>query len=569
MAITAFVELSIILVIAMLMSALMRFLKQPAIIGYVLTGVLVGPIALNVVRSEGTMSVFSEIGIAFLLFIVGLTLSPKIIKEVGKVSLVTGIGQVTFTFIFGFLINTLLGFSLVTSLYVGIAITFSSTIIIIKLLSDKHDMEKLYGKISLGILLIQDVIVLFLLIAISSFSNGTNLLTNAFSTLFKGIIIIAVLVLFTIYLLPKVCKFFARTQEYLFLFSIAWGLGLASLFNYFGFSIEMGALIAGVTFATSPYHYEVSSRVKPLRDFFLILFFVLLGSQMAFGSISNFIIPAIVLSIFVLIGKPLIIMIIMGWLGYDKKTGFFSALAMSQISEFSLILVAVGAKLGHLTMEIVSLVTMVGIITIAISTYLIIYSPQIYDKISGALSIFERKNVSFKKVKKEKQDIILFGYDRIGYDFVDTFKKLKKKFLVVDYNPEKITELEKRKIKCIYGDANDTDFLEQLNINNAKMIVSTIPDFETNLILANYIKKINKKIILLLVVYSIAEANELYKQGATYVIMPHFLGGSHASNMIQRYGFNVKKFTEKKKKHIQHLKIRLQMGHEHPKKEKD
>ena len=564
-----FIELSIIIGVTVLIAGLIRLLKQPLIIGYILAGIVISPYFLNIVRSTDTIVVFSQIGVALLLFIVGLSLSPRVIKEVGKVSLVTGIGQIIFTSLIGFFIGRLLGFSSIVSMYIAIALAFSSTIIIMKLLSDKKDLEKLYGKISIGFLLIQDIFVIILLLVISSFSGRLGVANLTLVSILGGILLIGALILVSIYVLPSLSKFFAKSQEFLFLFSIGWGLCLASLFYYIGFSMEIGALVAGITLSMTPYHYEISSKMRPLRDFFIILFFILLGSQMIFGNISQFIIPAIIFSLFILIGNPLIVMALMGFLGYKKKTSFQAGLTVAQISEFSLILVVLGVKVGHLTNEILSLVTIIGLITIAGSTYLILYSDKIYPYLSRYLSIFERKNVRQEEQEKfGDYDIILFGCNRVGYDFLKIFKKMKKKFLVVDYNPELISELTKKKIDCRYGDIDDNEFLDELNLSKLKMAVSTTPDFETNCLLIDKIRQTNKKAIIMVVSHNIGETNILYHKGATYVVMPHFLGADYASMMISKHGLNINKFLKEKTKHLKQLKTKKRRGHEHPKAEK-
>ena len=563
-----FIELSIIICITVLVAGITRLLKQPLIIGYILAGIIVSPYFLDIVQSTETIKVFSQIGVALLLFIVGLSLSPRVIKEVGKVSLITGIGQIVFTSLFGFLISRLLGFSVIVSLYIGIALAFSSTIIIMKLLSDKRDLEKLYGKISIGFLLVQDIVVIILLMVISSFSSNLSLDNLSFVSVLSGILLIGGFVLISIYVLPSLSKFFAKSQEFLFLFSIGWGLGLASLFHHIGFSMEIGALVAGIALSMSPFHYEISSKMRPLRDFFIILFFILLGSQMVFGNINELIVPAIIFSLFILIGNPLIVMILMGLLGYKKKTGFQAGFTVAQISEFSLILITLGVSVGHLTNEILSLVTIVGLITISVSTYLILYSNKIYPYLSRYLSIFERKKVKENGQDFKEYDIVLFGYNRIGYDLLKSFRKLKKRVLVVDYDPETIIKLSNAGIDCRYGDVEDEEFLSELNLTKIKMAVSTIPEFETNLLLINMIRHINSKSIIMVVSHNIEEANVLYREGATYVIMPHFLGGSHASMMINKHGLSLNKFLNEKEKHLKQLRIKRELGHDHPKAEK-
>jgi len=564
-----FIQISLIILIVLGVSLIMRLLKQPLIIGYIISGIIAGPFFLGILPGIEAISVFSELGIAFLLFVVGLHLSPKVIKEVGKISLITGMGQILFTSLFGYLIAKLLGFSSLTSLYIAIALTFSSTIIIMKLLSDKGDLETLYGKISIGFLLVQDLVVIFILILISAISSGGNVVLQVGFVLLKGFVIVAVLAPISIFLLPKFQNFFGKSQEFLFVFALGWGLGISSLFFFAGLSIEVGALIAGILLSVSPYNYEISSKLKSLRDFFIISFFLLLGAQMVLGNIGQYVIPAIVFSLFVLIGNPIIVMALMGAKGYTKKTGFLAGLTVAQISEFSLILVALGVKVGHLSIEILSFVTMIGLITIGGSTYLVLYSHKIYPHLSKYLSIFEKKNIKEKKRITKNVDIILFGYNRIGFGILQSLKKLKRKYLVVDFNPKTVRDLKKMRIPCIYGDVDDEALLRELPLREVEIAISTIPEFETNALLLETIKKINPKTIVTMRAHTIQDALDLYKKGADYVLTPHFLGGEYLSNMIKDFKFKEEGYKTEKQKHLKILNEMLKKGNEHPRVEKN
>jgi Kef-type K+ transport system membrane component KefB len=378
MAMNVFLEISVIIMIATLLGGILRYLKQPLIIGYILTGIIISPYFLNLVSSNETLEIFSHIGIAFLLFIVGLGLNIQMFKEVGKASIITGLGQVIFTSIFGFIIAKLIGFPTTTSMYIAIALTFSSTIIIMKLLTDKGDTDKTYGKISIGFLIVQDLIVIFALLFISSISTGESIHTLIYSTILSLVGLLTVVALFTRYILSNIIHHIAKCEEYMLLFSIGWCFALSTLFYYFEFSIEIGALLAGICLASSPYKTHIESKIQPLRDFFLILFFVLLGSQMVFEDIGKYIFPIIIFSLFILIGNPLIVITLMKHLGYSHKTGFMCGLTVAQISEFSLILITLGITVGHIPQEILSMVTVIGLITIAGSSYLIMYSEKIF-----------------------------------------------------------------------------------------------------------------------------------------------------------------------------------------------
>lgn len=556
-----FIEIGIILGIATLVSTFMRFLKQPQVVGYILSGIIVGPYALNIITSTEYIELFSKLGIAILLFIVGLSLKPDVIREVGKVSLTTGIGQIIFTSIIGFLLIRALGFDATSALYGAIALTFSSTIIILKLLSDKGDLDKLYGKISIGFLLVQDVVATVILLFVSLWTSSTSETATASPLLIILRVFLFFLILYFLgrYVLPKLSSYLAKSQESLFLFSLTWGLGLSALFYEFGFSLEIGALVAGVSLAVSPFAQEISSRMRPLRDFFIVLFFIMLGSHIVITDLSTILFPALVLSLFVLIGNPIIVIILMNLLGYKSKTGFMAGLTVAQISEFSLILMALGLSSGHLSQEIVSLITLVGVITIAGSTYLIIYADKIYDRTKNIIKVFEfRKNnkTNEKEVEEHIYNMVIFGYDRVGFDFVNVAQKMKNKHLVVDFNPESINRLEKSGIPYKYGDAEDASFLEEIHLSKAEMVISTIPDFKTNLNLVSYYHNHNKDGVIIVISHDIKHTKELYKYGASFVVMPHYLGANYASAMIETHGNKKEEFEKHKQEHLKYLDAR-------------
>lgn len=553
-----FSELSTIIVIAMLVSLLMRVLRQPMIVGYIFTGVIVGPQVLNIVHSGEVLEVFSKLGITILLFIVGLNLSPKVIRDLGKVSFLTGVGQIVFTTFFGFIIAGMLGIKPLSALYVAIALTFSSTIIILKLLSDKGDLNKLYGKVAIGFLLVQDIVATLILLLTNSLSTGGgSIFLIAVLTIAKGIVLIFVLISVSNYLLPKLSSYVASSQELLFLFAITWGLGIATLFQYLGFSAEIGALVAGVSMSMTPYAFEASARLRPLRDFFVLLFFILLGSQVDLGSVGTLIVPTVLLSIFVLIGNPIILIIIMNLLGFSRRTSFHTSMTVAQISEFSLILATVGFRLGHLSQEVVSLITLVGIITIAGSTYLILYADTLYPWLEKYLVFLEFKKNGRDYNRNPNYNSILFGYQRVGQDFIEAYERLGLDYIVVDFDPEAIKLLEERGVAFKYGDAKDQEFLNELDLKGLKYMVSTIPEFETNLILVKKIRTLNKRAIIIVISNSRDESVALYTAGATYVIMPHYLGAQYAVRLIGRAGMDHREYDMHRERHLAHLETRM------------
>jgi Kef-type K+ transport system membrane component KefB len=551
-----FIELSLIIFIATLVSLIMRTLKQPLIVGYILSGLICGPYALNIITSHDTIELFSKIGIIILLFIVGLNLNPQVIKEVGKVSALAGIAQVVLTSLVGFLIAVALGLSSTAAMYVAIALTLSSTIIILKLITDKGQLNDLYAKITVGVLIVQDIVASIILLFVSTVSanESQDLTTLALITILKGIVLLGTITIVSSILLPRLTAYVAQSQELLFLFSLCWGMCIAAIFYFFGFSVEIGALVAGVTLAGTHYAYEISSRLKPLRDFFVLLFFILLGSQMVITDLSQLLLPAIILSLFVLVGNPLIVIIIMNLLGYHRHIGFKAGLTVAQISEFSLILATLGMQIGHINQETVSLITLVGLITIAGSTYLMMYDDKIFEKFDEALKIFEiRKTKRLEKDTKKDYEAILFGFHRAGQDVLNAFKKLSVPHIVVDFNPESIKQLDEDSIPNVYGDAQDMEFLDELNLHKVKLIVSTIPDFKTNMLLVEKIREKNKKAIIIVLSQHIPHAMQLYEAGANYVSMPHYIGAQYIAKLIAELGLDDKAFSEEKEKHLKYI----------------
>lgn len=553
---SVFLELSYIIILTAILAGVAKLLKQPLIIAYIATGILVSPQVFDLVKSHDSIATFSQLGVAFLLFMVGLNLSPKAVKDVGKVSMITGIGQVVFTSLIGFVLARFFGFSVVEAIYIAVALTFSSTIVIMKLLSDKKDLESLYGRISIGFLIVQDIVAILILIVISSMSSGEPAVELVIEALLKGIVLIASIYGASRFIIRPVTNRIASQQEYLILFSIAWCFAWATISLLLGFSIEIGALLAGISLSLTPYRYNISNKIKPLRDFFLLMFFVFLGGQMEFADFGSQIVPILVFSVFILIGNPLIVMVLMGILGYSKRTSFLAGLTVAQISEFSLLLIALGIKVGHLSSEILSLVTIVGLITISGSTYFIIYGKKIFHKISRFLDVFEKKGEKVDARKFHSSavfDVILIGYEHLGKNILRKFRKMKNSVLVIDYNPEIIARLITQKIDCLFADVEDPDVFFDLELKHTKMVISSLKSHDINIELINKVRKINPKCIIIVLGDERDPSLNLYAQGATYVITTDFLGSAHAMDMIEKHGFDSKSFSREKVKHLRKL----------------
>jgi Kef-type K+ transport system membrane component KefB len=562
---TPFLDLTIIVCSVALLALVMRLLKQPVIVAYILAGVIVSPYGFNIVNAHSNLEVFSQMGVSFLLFMVGLHLSPKIVREMGKVSFVTGIGQVVVTTAAGYVVGRWLGFDPVTSLYVAVALTFSSTIIVMKILNDKGELETLHGRIATGFLIVQDIIAMALLLIVSSVAaDGGTWEVVAALTMLRAAAFVAVLFGVGMYVMPRLLKAVASSQELLLLFSIGWCFAVAGFCHAMGLSMEIGALSAGIVLSLSPYRFEINARLKPLRDFFIVIFFVLIGAQLTFADLRQLLWPIVAFSLFVAVGNPLIMLVIMGLMRFTKRTSFRTGLTVAQVSEFSFILIALGVRLGHLQPAILSLVTFTGLITITCSAYFMMHGEALYKWLEKPLSVFERRGKKADEhhyAQHESYDILLLGYERVGLNVLESLQKTGKKFLVVDYNPNTIVNLAKSGVDCRYGDLADTEFLDELNFAKTKMIVSTVRNFDTSVLLVQKIREVNKDAVIIVLSQQIDEALHLYNIGASYVLTPHLLSGYHASMLIEEYGLDMSKFLTEKTRHLQHLQHTLKGMH--------
>ncbi len=532
-----FFEFAIILTLAAILGGLGQLLKQPLIVMFIALGILVGPDVLDVVQSRENIHLLAEIGIAILLFIVGLKLDLRLIQSTGKIALLTGLGQVIFTSIVGYFIGLGLGFSSLHSFYIAVALTFSSTIIIVKLLSDKKEIDSLHGQIAIGFLIVQDIVVILVMIVLSAMGteNDTSLATDVIQTILYSVLLVLLALFSMRYILPGISFYLAKSQELLTLFSVAWAIFLAALSDYIGFSAEVGAFLAGVSLASSPFKDSIGTRLVSLRDFLLLFFFVDLGSRLDLSIIGEQIPAALLFSAFVLIGNPIIVLIIMGRMGYRKFTAFLAGLTVAQISEFSLIFAGLGLQVGHINEEIVGLITLVGLITIGLSTYLILYSHQIYNVIHPALSIFERKDINRESKEKigrtRKYDLAIIGLGRFGSKIAKSLDKHPHvKYMGVDFDPEVVKKYQAEDKTIIYGDIEDPDIIEFIPYSNLSYIVSTIPNAEQSMVLIRTLREKGYNGKIFLTAMEEKDYEKLQDCGADVILQPPAMAAENFYN---------------------------------------
>ncbi|MFN6344571.1 MAG: cation:proton antiporter [Cyanobium sp.] len=535
---SVFHELAAILMLAGVIGVVALKLRQPLIIGYIFAGILVGPAALNWVSGGSELKLLSSVGISVLLFVVGLKLDVGLIRSVGPVALATGLGQIVFTSLFGFLIALGLGYAAVPALYIAMCLTFSSTIIIVKLLSDKREIDSLHGRIAVGFLVVQDIAVILAMILLTSFNleGGGGIAGQAIRLLLVGSAFVLGTAATMRWVMPPLLGRLAQNQELLVLFAVAWAVGLAALADVVGFSKEVGAFLGGVSIASTAYREAIASRLTGLRDFLLLFFFIDLGSGLNLSAAGLQLGPALVLSVFVLVGNPLIVVAIMGAMGYRRRTGLLAGLTVAQISEFSLILAALGLQLGQLGEGEVSLITLVGVITIALSTYMILGSERLYGWLKEPLRLLERatpfSELGGSTSGPARVDVILLGLGRFGGAIHRQLQPHNLSILGIDFDPQALRLAAAQGLPVQYGDSEDPEFTASLPLSSATVVVSTLPALESNAAIQHGLQAAGFQGHFIATAHDEAEVAKLEFLGAQRTLLPFLDAAERAAELI-------------------------------------
>ncbi|HOP41685.1 MAG TPA: cation:proton antiporter, partial [Geobacteraceae bacterium] len=441
-------------------------------------------------------------------------------------ALATGLGQIVFTSLIGFVIAVFMSMSYLSAAYVAVALTFSSTIIIVKLLSDKKEIDSLHGQIALGFLIVQDIAAIVALVGLTTLGSSVSGEGSGYLSFLmigaKGVGLLVAVALLMKYVIPPLTQRLAHSLELLTLFAIAWAVLLGACSELLGFSKEVGAFLAGVSLASTAFRDSIGARLTGLRDFLLLFFFIDLGARLDWSMVGSQLSASLVFSLFVLVGNPLIVLIIMGVMGYRRRTAFLAGLTVAQISEFSLIVAALGLSIGHITKETVGLITLVGVVTIFLSTYMILYSYPLYRVLSGPLKIFERRNPereaaidTFSEV--EAVDVILVGLGNYGSGLMKHLLRRKNIVVGIDFDPGALDKWRKRGVPVLYGDMADPEMHEHLPLKKARWVISTVRSREMNLALIHNLKKDGYSGKVALTATGGQDAAEFEKAGANLV----------------------------------------------------
>ncbi len=515
------------------------------ILGYLVAGALIGPeIGFKLVSHPDNIEVISEIGLILLLFIIGLELNPTKLVSSGRRLIYAGIGQFVFCVLIGLGVFVLLGYPLgggrIEALYLALFCALSSTAIVVKLLYDKYELDTLPGRISLGILIFQDLWAILILALQPNFMDPKLHLVGL--ALVKGIGLLAVGFVLSRYVLRWIFERIAETPEMVVAMSIAWCAFMAGLGAWIGMSMEMGALIAGAAIASFPYGVHVTAKVLPLRDFFLTLFFLSIGMKIPFPDAET-LTMAFLIVLFVIASRFLTIYPILSLSGSGRRTSFITSINLSQISEFSLVVASLGVGYGHIQQSLMGLIIYAMAMTSVLSSYFIKANHQLYllfDRLLTGLGFPSKAAQHTAGDEDEHYPIVLLGYHRGARALVEEIAQsepdLLKEFLVIDFNLEVLKELEKLQVKGIFGDIGSMDTLKHAHIDGADMIISTIPDMllknTNNLKLVKTCRMLAPNAVIIATADSALQSEDLKICGANEVLLPYSLVGEGIARRV-------------------------------------
>jgi len=543
-----FVDLGTVIILSTFLAIIFYKFKQSPIFGYIIAGVIAGPI-LKIIQNEGLINLLSQIGVTFLLFIVGLELNINQVKKHGKTALTISILQMILVFIVSYLISRFY-FDEKFSLFIGLLVSFSSTTIVAKFLSENNAMESMHGRIAVLCLVIQDITSIVVLSVMQTF--GSINMAQLYLPLLKAGLFIAVTYILAKFVIIKILDSISKSRELLLLSTVSMVFLFGGFASYLGLNSALGDYLAGFFLSSSILSLEISNEIKSLRDFFIVLFFFSVGAMFTTPNMELLKIVALMLFLGIIV-KQIIIFLEMKIFRYGNRTSFMTSVLMSQLSIFSIIIARAGYNYGIIPKEFVVAASLAVVLSMLISTYFMEYSEKIYELISKYLKPLDKFNNERldNAPKRIKNHIVIFGAHQIGMKIISSLKKTSKKFIIVDIDSEKIKRLIKEKYYAVYGNMNSQEILDKVNIKKAKFIISTVSQFDYNSLLIRRLKRVNKSATTIFFARSKNDALKLYALGVNYVMIPEIFGGKKVYDyLIHLSPRGIKKWGKRRYKEL-------------------
>jgi len=529
-------------------------LRQPLILAYLVTGVVIGPHGLKWVPNQESISTVAEIGLILLLFVIGLEIDLKKLASAGAPVLLTGALQVPICIALGlgffYAIGVRNGPNDYSLVYLAACMSLSSTLVVVKLLYDKFELDTLPGRVTLGVLVIQDLWAVGMLAVQPNLTNP-DLLPLAFSLL-KGALMVVGSLFISKNVLPLLFRSVAKAPELVLVSGLAWCFFLSGVASFIGLSPEMGALIAGISLSTFPYNLDVMAKAVSIRDFFVTLFFVALGMQIPIPT-WNVVGLALAASAFVMLSRLSVVPILYA-LRLGHRASLLPAINLAQVSEFSIVIASLGftQKVPQISADVVTVVIITFAVTAVLSTYMINASHRVQKILSGVLRLLGVKDLDTASTGEEareerKETVVFLGFFRDASSVLPEFENdgdnadaadFLRKILVIDFNPTVMRELRRRKISCIYGDIAHADTLRHASIENAELVISSITDDilrgTNNLRMLKNIRASSPNARVVLTTEHIPQALHFYEAGADFVYIPRLQSAPMLARILRQ-----------------------------------
>ena len=523
--------LAIALSLAFLFGVLAKKFRQPVVIGYLIAGLFLGQIAASFSFPYQFLETLSEIGLAFLLFTLGLELSFDHLKQVGKTVVLGAVLQIMLTLFLGLILLPWFGLSFTMALFIAAGFALSSTAIVVKILVDREQINTLEGQILLGWLLVQDLAVLPMVVILPALGQETIAPLGLFLSLVKAVIFLSLTFFLGKKIMPWIIKKLAdlQSREIFLLAVVAFCLLIASLTSFIGFSFSLGAFLAGLILTKVNERQAVFIEIRPLRDFFSALFFLSLGLLINLSFLVANLPLILLLSVSIVLIKFLLVFLILFFLRFHLKTVIICALSLVQVGEFAFVLSRLGLHEGLIDVDTHSLVASVALITIFVTPFLIGSQSRFYFWLQSLLKrtfpnlvLPKAKNssLSLGHNKSLKNHVIICGYGRVGSWLGKALIDLKKDFLIIDYNHRLITRLRDQGLPVLYGDPTDQEILKEARVDQAELIALTIPDIESAQLVTRLCRNLNPKIKVLARAHRQSDKQRLFEIGVEEVVHP-------------------------------------------------
>ncbi|MFP8888748.1 cation:proton antiporter [Natrialbaceae archaeon A-CW2] len=530
-------DFAIIIVVATAVGILVRQLGQPTIIAYIFTGVILGPVLFDIVTDDGLVYLMAELGLGFLLFLLGMKMRFSDIRDILRPITNVAIGQTVLQTALAFLVALALGFGTREVLVISLATVFGATPIIVKVLSDKDEITSLPGKIDVGVLIVQDIYLVVVLAMFSADSlENTGEIAQTLAIIF---VMMAFIGLFSFassrYLLPRIFRRVASNKDVFLVIAIAWAfLFIAVAGTQFDGGIEIGAFLAGISLAQLPYSKELEDRITPITDFFILVFFVSIGLQIEGGAQSLFAYwqEALIASAVLMVGNFWIMFYLIDREGFGVEPTFLASINMVQVSEFSLIVGALALQQGYIDAEILGYLTLMALVTMTLSTYIVANNHAIYERLEPWFRRFESDTDRDADLKTYSNHAIAIGYDEITASVLPLLEANYDDVVIIDRKSEHIDAIDEGPYDYVFGDFRHNEIRKEANLSDASFVLSSSVERDVNEAL---LEEVGDDALVFVEAERIDDARSLYAKGATYVVMSTHLAAERLSEYVAQY----------------------------------